>query len=131
MRVLDGTGQLDHGVGRGADPGRGRRQIDGIGNAANFKFPTTQFIITGSKQQAEAEKLQAALGVGEVVQSADSSDSVDITVILGADALARPAQGHLLHRQRRMSPALRPVTRPRPGDPAGPRPRPRCGHRSP
>jgi len=28
--------------------------------------------------------------VGEVVQTGDSSDSVDITVILGADALAVP-----------------------------------------
>lgn len=87
IRVLDGTGQLDHGVAAAQVLAAAGGQIDAIGNAANFKIPTTQLIVSGSEQQAQAEKLQAALGVGEIVQSADSSDSVDITVILGADAL--------------------------------------------
>ncbi len=89
IRVLDGTGQLDHGVAAAQILAAAGAEIDAIGNAANFKIPTTQFIISGSDQQAAVEKLQAALGIGEVVQSADSSDSVDITVILGADALGQ------------------------------------------
>jgi len=91
VRVLDGTGQLDHGVGAAQVLAAGGAQIDAIGNASSFKIPTTQFIISGSDHQAQAEQLQAALGVGEIVQSADSSDSVDITVILGADALGAPS----------------------------------------
>jgi hypothetical protein len=87
IRVLDGTGQLDHGLAAAQVLAAAGAQIDAIGNAANFKIPTTQLIISGSDHQADAEKLQAALGVGEIVQSADSSDSVDVTVILGADAL--------------------------------------------
>ncbi|MGZ4706266.1 MAG: LCP family protein [Acidimicrobiales bacterium] len=91
IRVLDGTGQLDHGVGAAQILAAAGAQIDAIGNAASFKIPTTQFIISGSASQDQADQLQAALGVGEVVQSADTSDSVDITVILGADALTVPA----------------------------------------
>ena len=87
IRVLDGTGQLDHGVAAAQVLAAAGAQVDAIGNAANFKIPTTQLIISGTDHEAEAEKLRAALGVGEVVQSADSTDSVDITVILGADAL--------------------------------------------
>jgi hypothetical protein len=87
IRVLDGTGELDHGVGAAQVLAAAGAQIDAIGNAASFKIPSTQFIISGTAHQAQAEQLRAALGVGEVVQSGDSSDSVDITVILGADAL--------------------------------------------
>ena len=54
---------------------------------AAAKKEAPKFIISGMDNQAQADQLQAALGVGEVVQTGDSSDSVDITVILGADAL--------------------------------------------
>ncbi len=104
IRVLDGTGQLAHGVGAAQVLAAAGAEIDAIGNAASFKIPTTQFIISGSDHQSQADQLQAALGVGEVVQSADTSDSVDITVILGADALDRALDpGHRHHRRRRMT----------------------------
>ena len=91
IRVLDGTGQLDHGVAAAQVLAAAGAQIDAVGNASSFKIPNTQLIISGTDHQAQAEQLQAALGVGEIVQSADSSDSVDITVILGADALGADA----------------------------------------
>jgi hypothetical protein len=94
IRVLDGTGQLDHGVAAAQVLAAAGAQIDAIGNAASFKMPGTQFIISGTEHEAQAEQLRDALGVGEVVQSGDTSDSVDITVILGADALdAESLQG--------------------------------------
>jgi len=68
-------------------------QIDGIGNASTFSVPTTQIIITGSERRAQADSLRKTLGFGDVIErpgDAFSSDSVDITVILGADALGQP-----------------------------------------
>lgn len=93
VRVLDGTGQLDHGVGVARALASAGAQIDGIGNASNFEVPTTQIVITGSDHRAQAEGLQAALGFGDIIErqaDAFSSDSVDVTVILGADALGKP-----------------------------------------
>lgn len=87
VRTLDGTGQLDHGVAAALSMAANGAQIDAIGNAATFDVPATQFIITDEAQRARAEHLRAALGVGEIVVSGDTSDSVDITVILGTDAL--------------------------------------------
>jgi len=93
VRVLDGTGQLDHGVGVARSLAAAGSQIDGIGNASTFSVPTTQIIITGSDRRAQAESLRKTLGFGEIIErpgDAFSSDSVDITVILGADALGQP-----------------------------------------
>ena len=93
VRVLDGTGQLDHGVGVARSLAAGGAQIDGIGNASTFSVPTTQIIITGSDRRAQAESLRKTLGFGEIIErpgDAFSSDSVDVTVILGADALGQP-----------------------------------------
>jgi LytR cell envelope-related transcriptional attenuator/LytR_cpsA_psr family len=87
LRVLDGTGQLDHGVTAAMTLAAAGAQIDDIGNASTFSVPTTQFIISGENERAQADQLRAALGVGEIVTSTDTSDSVDITVILGSDAL--------------------------------------------
>ena len=91
LRVLDGTGQLDHGVTAAVSLAAAGAQVDGIGNASNFKVPTTQIIITSEDQRANAEIMRKALGAGDTVMSNDTSDSVDITIILGADALNLPA----------------------------------------
>ena len=90
LRVLDGTGQLDHGVAAAMTLAAAEAQIDGIGNASSFDVPTTQFIITREDQRAQAEQLRTALGTGDIVVSSDTNDSVDITVILGADAVGLP-----------------------------------------
>ena len=87
LRVLDGTGQLDHGVDAAMTLAAAGAQIDGIGNASTFSVPTTQFIISNEDQRAAAQKYRDALGVGDVVLSENTNDSVDMTVILGADAV--------------------------------------------
>ena len=92
VRVLDGTGQLDHGVAVARALAASGAQIDGIGNASTFTVPTTQIIITGSDHRPQAESLRKAMGFGDIVERAGdafSSDSVDITVILGADAVGQ------------------------------------------
>jgi hypothetical protein len=91
VRVLDGTGQLEHGVPAAMSMAANGAQIDAIGNAATFDVATTQFIINDEAQRARADQLRAALGVGEIVMTADVSDSVDITLILGADARNLPS----------------------------------------
>ncbi len=92
VRILDGTGQLDHGVGVARALAAAGAQIDGIGNASSFTVPTTQIIITGSDRRAQAESLRKTMGFGDIIErqgDAFSSDSVDVTVILGADALGQ------------------------------------------
>ena len=90
LRVLDGTGELDHGVTAAITMAAAGAQIDDIGNASTFRVITTHFIISGENQRAQADQLRAALGVGEIVTSNDTNDSVDITVILGHDASGLP-----------------------------------------
>jgi hypothetical protein len=90
-RILDGTGQLDHGVGAAPALVRAGGQITGIGNAANFNYPTTQVIYYDDARREAADALRAALGVGELVKSADPTHDVDVTVILGRDYASRPA----------------------------------------
>jgi hypothetical protein len=90
LRVLDGTGELDHGVTAAMTLAAAGAEIDDIGNASTFGVPTTQFIISGEHRRVEAEQLRTALGVGEILTSKDTNDSVDITVILGHDALGLP-----------------------------------------
>jgi hypothetical protein len=92
VRVLDGTGQLDHGVSVARALAASGAQIDGIGNASSFAVPGTQIIITGSDKRPQAEALRTALGFGEIIERpADlfSGDSVDVTIILGADAIGK------------------------------------------
>ncbi len=89
-RVLDGTGKLEHGVGATPALVAAGAQISGIGNAAGFDVKTTQVIFYEDTQRPAAEKLLAALGVGELAKSADPVHDVDVTVILGGDYAAKP-----------------------------------------
>jgi hypothetical protein len=89
-RILDGTGKLDHGVSAAPILVRGGAQIAAVGNAANFDYTTTQLIYTDDSQKDLIDKLAAALGVGEVVKSAQQNADVDVTVILGTDFANRP-----------------------------------------
>jgi hypothetical protein len=89
IRILDGTGELANGVPAVEPLVSGGAEVATIGNAAAFDYVTTQFIVAGATDPDRARELRDALGVGEVVTSADRADAVDITVILGADAVAR------------------------------------------
>jgi len=87
IRLLDGTGELTNGlpavtslVGNGAE-------VVSIGNAAEFGYARTQAIVSDSSQAAGARVLLGGIGGGEVVETAERADAVDITIILGANAL--------------------------------------------
>ena len=94
IQLLNGTTQRDL-TARAATPlVAGGAEIALVGNAASFAEPTTRFVYATTKTRDDAEKLRDAFGVGEVVQapSADDAppvdeDRIDVTVILGADAL--------------------------------------------
>ena len=88
--MLDGTGRLGHGLAAAHNLALAGAQIDAIGNASSFHIAHTQFTVTSESERAAAQKLRDALGVGTVVVDPGADDSVDVTVVLGADALGRP-----------------------------------------
>lgn len=90
VRILDGTGRLDHGVAAAVVIGAAGGQVRVIGNATDFDVATTEIIYYDEARRASAEAVRDALGVGEVIRSEQKSP-VDITVVLGADALGVPA----------------------------------------
>jgi len=90
VRILDGTGRLDHGVAAAPALVSAGGQITAVGNAANFDYKTTQVIYYDDAQQAAATQLRDALGVGEVVKSSQPTHDVDMIVILGTDYAAKP-----------------------------------------
>ena len=85
--VLDGTGQLDHGLVAAHNLAVAGAQIDSIGNAESFHDAHTEFIVANEGQRAAAQKLRDAFGVGVVVVNGSADDTIDLTVVLGADAL--------------------------------------------
>jgi hypothetical protein len=90
IRVFDGTGRLDHGLAAAHNLAQAGAQIDMIGNASTFSVVHTQLIVASEAERAAAERLRAALGVGTVVVDGGADDSIDVTVVLGADAIGRP-----------------------------------------
>ena len=89
-RVLDGTGQLNHGLVAARNLAVAGAQIDSIGNAESFHDAHTEFIVANESQRAAAQKLRDAFGIGEVVVNGSADDTIDLTVVLGADALGKP-----------------------------------------
>jgi len=87
VKVLDGTGQLDHGVAAAVVLGAAGAQVEVIGNASAFDAATTEIVYYDSSKAAEAELLRDALGFGDVRKS-DQKSAIDIMVVLGQDALA-------------------------------------------
>ncbi len=90
-RVLDGTGQLDHGLVAAHNLAVAGAQIDSIGNAESFHDRHTEFIVANENERAAAQKLRDAFGVGVVVVNGSADDTIDLTVVLGADALGHKA----------------------------------------
>jgi LytR cell envelope-related transcriptional attenuator len=54
-------------------------------NAESFDHDTTEVIATGTEHQADAERAQEAIGVGEVLVSEVPSGFTDITIVVGKD----------------------------------------------
>ncbi len=90
IRVLDGTGRLGHGLAAATNLALAGAQIETIGNASSFRIAHTQFTVSSESERAAAQKLRDALGVGTVVVDPGADDTIDVTVVLGADALGRP-----------------------------------------
>ena len=90
VRILDGTGTLDHGLPVAPLVVQAGGQVDQIGNATSFDITETQIVYYEDARRADADRLREALGTGVVVQSVDQGDAVDVTVILGADYAAAP-----------------------------------------
>lgn len=92
LRVLDGTGKLDHGLRAVGLLVEGGGQIDQIGNARSFDVAATELVYYDEARRAEVERLRDALGLGTLVKGTDLSGAVDVTVTLGADFLAAPVK---------------------------------------
>jgi hypothetical protein len=84
IQILNGTGA----------PGLGQRVADKLGaafdvrltgNASRFDHKETQVVFYDRKQQADAERVRAALGLGKLVLSRNPLDVVDVTIIVGKD----------------------------------------------
>lgn len=88
VRILDGSGQLSNGLPAAPPLVVAGAEVATVGNATRFDYPTTQFIVPPGVDAARVEQMRAQLGVGEVVASAESASAVDVTVVLGADAVA-------------------------------------------
>jgi len=56
-------------------------------NADNFNYNTTDIIINSDKDGVSdiADEIKSILGVGEILESSDNPDNVDITIIVGSD----------------------------------------------
>ena len=89
-RVLDGTGRLDHGLVAAHNLAVAGAQIDSIGNASSFHDRRTEFIVGNEAERAAAQKLRDAFGLGVVVVTGSADDTIDVTVVLGADAVGKP-----------------------------------------
>jgi hypothetical protein len=87
VRILDGTGELDNGLPAASRLVEAGAEVATVGNATNFDYTATQFIVADSGDLEGAVRLRDSLGVGEVVQSAEQASAVDVTVVLGRDAL--------------------------------------------
>ena len=85
IELLDGTGELDHGVVAAPVLVQANGQIDLVGNAAGFGQPTTKLEYRDEARRAEVDRLREALGVGEVVATNDPGGTADVTITLGQD----------------------------------------------
>lgn len=90
VRLLDGTGTLDHGLGAVGTVVAAGGQVDQIGNADTFGAATTTIQYQDDARLPEVERLRAALGVGDIVKISSELPAIDVTIILGADYAAQP-----------------------------------------
>ena len=85
VRILNGTGEpgLAQSVTSVLVPAGA--EITVVGNADTFDYDTTLVVFYDQAEEAVAERLRDALGVGEVVFSRVPNDAVDVTVVVGSD----------------------------------------------
>jgi hypothetical protein len=90
VRLLDGTGKLDHGLKAAPLIVKGGGQIDQVGNAASFGQATTQLEYFDDARLADVQEMQRALGMGEIVKSTAAGSTAEVTITLGEDFAAQP-----------------------------------------
>ena len=84
LQVLNGTGALEVADLVRAKLGPGY-DVRLTGNATNFQYDRTEIVFYDRDQEAVADRLRQALGVGALVFSRRPLDVVDVTVIVGKD----------------------------------------------
>ncbi|MDP8976557.1 MAG: LCP family protein [Actinomycetota bacterium] len=84
VQVLNGTGALEVADAVRAKLGAGF-DVRLTGNAANFNYERTEIVFYDRDQEAVADRLRQALGVGALVLSRRPLDVVDVTVVVGKD----------------------------------------------
>lgn len=84
-RILDGVGQPGLASEAASLMVPAGAEITTVGNDDEFGQETTRIVYFDDEDEEKAQMLQAALGVGELVQGDSVSDSLDVTVILGED----------------------------------------------
>ena len=89
LRVLDGTGSLGNGLVAAIQLNAGGGQVDVVGNAKSFGQAVTQIIYYDGTSEETARRMRDAIDVGELVPSKASNSASDVTVVLGADYLAK------------------------------------------
>lgn len=87
VRILDGTGELDNGLPAVAPLVESGAEVAAVGNARSFDYGTTQFIIGVDADLDAVSLLTDALGTGDIVRTGEASSGVDVTVVLGDDAV--------------------------------------------
>jgi hypothetical protein len=85
VRLLDGTGQQEHVRSVAPAVVGADATIVVVGNADSFDYTTTEIRYHQPAQRAAAERIQAALGAGTVVEDVRPIDSFDVTIVLGTD----------------------------------------------
>lgn len=87
VRILDGTGRLDNGLPAASSLVTAGAEVATVGNATRFDYTATQFIVPPGVDTRRVERMRAELGLGELINSAESASAVDVTVVLGTDAV--------------------------------------------
>jgi len=85
VRLLDGTGDLDHVPRVAPRVVASDASIVVVGNADRFDYETTQIRYHQPEQRVAAERLREDLGAGEVIEDVRPIDSFDVTIVLGTD----------------------------------------------
>jgi hypothetical protein len=85
VRLLDGTGDAGHATRVARTVVAQDASIVVVGNAESFDYETTEIRYHQPAQKDAAERLAAALGVGQVIEDVRPIDAFDVTIVLGTD----------------------------------------------
>ena len=67
-------------------------QIVAIGNADRFTYAATDVRYDSLVPQESAERMQAALAIGEITETSFGTDAFDVTIVIGSDLAQRVSE---------------------------------------